>query len=71
MRLSAREILSWRLLGGARDLTALALDLGFADHSHFTNAFRREFGCSPSAVRRLLERPSARKILQARPPMGI
>lgn len=60
-----------RLLGGARDLTALALDLGFADHSHFTNAFRREFGCSPSAVRGLLERPTARKILQARPPAEI
>jgi AraC-like DNA-binding protein len=38
--------------GGARDLTGLALDLGFSDHSHFTNSFRREFGLPPSALRR-------------------
>jgi AraC-like DNA-binding protein len=40
-----------RLSRGTRDLTDLALDLGFADHSHFTNAFRREWGCSPSRLR--------------------
>jgi AraC family transcriptional regulator len=40
-----------RLAAGAPDLTALALDLGYADHSHFTNAFRREFGRPPSALR--------------------
>ncbi|XXX78446.1 AraC family transcriptional regulator [Sorangium sp. So ce134] len=57
-----------RLLAGARSLTALALELGFADHSHFTNTFRREFGCSPSALRRLRGEPPARKILQARAP---
>jgi AraC family transcriptional regulator len=41
-----------RLARGAADLTDLALDLGYADHSHFTNAFRREFGAPPSAFRR-------------------
>jgi AraC-like DNA-binding protein len=41
-----------RLADGERDLTTLALDLGYADHSHFTNAFRREFGLSPSSFRR-------------------
>ena len=41
-----------RLASGVTDLTDLALDLGYADHSHFSNAFRREFGVSPSAVRR-------------------
>jgi AraC-like DNA-binding protein len=40
-----------RLLDGARDLTALALDLGYADHSHFTNSFRREWGLPPSRLR--------------------
>ena len=34
------------------DLTAVALDLGFASHSHFTAAFRRTFGITPSALRR-------------------
>lgn len=40
-----------RLADGRADLTALALELGFSSHSHFTDAFRREFGCPPSAVR--------------------
>ena len=42
-----------RLAAGARDLTALALDLGYADHSHFTNAFRQEWGLPPSRFRGL------------------
>lgn len=36
-------------------LSGLAVDLGFYSHSHFTYAFRRAFGMSPS---RLLERES-------------
>jgi AraC-like DNA-binding protein len=28
----------------------LALDLGFSSHAHFTQAFRREFGCAPSQL---------------------
>ncbi len=40
-----------RLGDGHRDLTALALDLGFASHAHFTEAFRREYGVTPSACR--------------------
>jgi AraC-like DNA-binding protein len=34
-----------------RDLMTLALDLGFASHSHFTASFTREYGVPPSAVR--------------------
>ena len=30
-------------------LTHLALDLGFASHSHFTRQFRRRFGMPPSS----------------------
>ncbi len=41
-----------RLAEGTNDLTALALELGFSSHSHFTDAFRREFGKSPSEMRR-------------------
>lgn len=40
-----------RLATGASNLTELALDLGFADHSHFTNTFRREWGLCPSNFR--------------------
>lgn len=35
----------------AADLTRLALGLGFSSHSHFTAAFRRAFGCTPSQFR--------------------
>jgi len=57
-----------RLAEGEKDLTGLALDLGYADHSHFSNAFRREFGMPPSLFRRraggrILR--AARKNLQA------
>jgi AraC-like DNA-binding protein len=41
-----------RLARGHEGLTALALDLGFYDHSHFTHAFRREWGVPPSRLRR-------------------
>lgn len=51
-RLRLRAALD-RLIGGADDLTVLALDLGFSSHSHFTDAFRAEFGCPPSAARKL------------------
>ena len=34
------------------DLSALALSLGFSSHSHFSEAYRRTFGCTPSASRR-------------------
>jgi AraC-like DNA-binding protein len=41
-----------RLLPGYRsDLSALAADLDFSSHSHFTTAFRRAFGCTPAAFR--------------------
>jgi AraC-like DNA-binding protein len=41
-----------RLAYNAEDLTALALELGFSSHSHFADSFRREFGRTPSEVRR-------------------
>jgi AraC-like DNA-binding protein len=42
-----------RLRDTAEDLTGIALDLGFASHSHFTAAFRRQFGTTPSRFRAL------------------
>jgi AraC family transcriptional regulator len=35
-----------------RPLSRIAVDLGFAHHSHFTNTFQREFGVTPSKLRR-------------------
>ena len=35
----------------ADDLSALAFDVGFSSHSHFSAAFRRAFGCTPSEFR--------------------
>jgi AraC family transcriptional regulator len=39
------------LLAGCDDLTTLALNLGFASQSHFSNSFRRWAGCTPGTYR--------------------
>jgi AraC family transcriptional regulator len=65
-RLRARRAAD-RVAAGARDLAALAVELGYADHGHFTNAFREEWGLPPSRFRerhRVSSRPP-RNILQA------
>jgi AraC-like DNA-binding protein len=57
------------VLDSGDDLTAIALDAGFASHSHFTARFRRFFGCTPSALRgttRAGEVNEIRKITTAR-----
>lgn len=41
-----------RLHERSTDLATLAMDLGFASHSHFCDAFRREYGIPPSSMRR-------------------
>jgi AraC family transcriptional regulator len=46
-----------RLREGERDLSALALDLGYANHSHFSDVFRRSFGAAPTQVRTNLVAP--------------
>ena len=51
------------------DLTAIALDAGFASHSHFTTRFKGVFNYTPSAFRRLASTEhlaELRKIMQAR-----
>ncbi|MCY1081818.1 helix-turn-helix transcriptional regulator [Archangium lansingense] len=40
----------FELPGAAGRLTELALAMGFSSHSHFTQAFREEFGCAPSSL---------------------
>jgi AraC-like DNA-binding protein len=39
------------LASGHKDLTTLALDLGFSSHSHFSAQFKNTFGCTPSSFR--------------------
>jgi AraC-like DNA-binding protein len=57
------------VLDSGDDLTTIALDAGFASHSHFTARFRRFFGCTPTALRRGASAGRAgqlRKIMTAR-----
>jgi AraC family transcriptional regulator len=39
------------LVAGYEDLSALAADLGFSSHSHFSAAFRQAYGRSPTAFK--------------------
>lgn len=48
-----------RLQGGERSLAQLALELGYAHHSHFSAAFKRRFGLAPTQLRRNLTAPAA------------
>ncbi|HEX2252238.1 MAG TPA: AraC family transcriptional regulator [Thermoanaerobaculia bacterium] len=48
------------------DLGQVAREVGFATHSHFTSAFRRELGCTPSEVRRALASRSGLAALRER-----
>ena len=41
-----------RIVDTPAGLSTIALDAGFASHAHFTDAFRRLFGVTPSNVRR-------------------
>ena len=57
------------VLDGGDDITTIALDAGFASHSHFTARFRRFFGCTPTALRRRANTGQVsqlRKIMTAR-----
>ena len=51
-----------RLAEGERDLTRLALGLGYASHAHFTDAFRRAFDITPSDFRRTATGPRLREM---------
>jgi AraC-like DNA-binding protein len=41
-----------RVASPEADLSAVAMDYGYSSHSHFTAAFRREFGLTPTEFRR-------------------
>lgn len=42
----------WLLANSAQDITAIALETGFASHSHLTTAFKRHVGLTPRDFRR-------------------
>jgi AraC family transcriptional regulator len=57
------------VVGGDEELTFIALDAGFASHSHFTVRFKGFFGHTPVALRRLATGAriaELRKIMTAR-----
>ena len=45
------------LIGRYDDLSALATDLGFSSHSHFSAAFRQAYGRSPTAFKQCAKTP--------------
>ena len=55
VRLRLRDALE-RLLETAEGISTVAYATGFSSHAHLTDAFRREYGSAPSAVRRLATR---------------
>ncbi len=52
-----------RILDGAPNLADVALDAGFAHHSHLTATFAREIGMPPSALRSASARERVRRVL--------
>ena len=52
---------------GSADLTALALELGYSSHSHFSESFQREFGIAPSQFRSLATSRRRRDLLAGVP----
>lgn len=48
-----------RLAMGCGDLSAVAYELGFADHAHFTRTVRQQLGFTPTALRAALSSASA------------
>jgi AraC family transcriptional regulator len=51
-----------RLADGSENLTELGLALGFSSHSHFTAAFQKAFGLSPSSFQRATTPQRMRKL---------
>jgi AraC family transcriptional regulator len=61
VRLRLRAALE-QLVSTTAGISPIAFDVGFASHSHFSHAFRREFGATPTAVRRAMARRGSRAL---------
>jgi AraC-like DNA-binding protein len=57
MRRAAPHHALYELSGGTGALTGVALRAGFSSHSHFTSAFRRLMGITPSKLAVTRQRP--------------
>ena len=51
-----------RLAQGERDISALAIGIGFSHHSHLSARFRETFGITPSAAREILTSENVEKL---------
>lgn len=58
------ESLEWLRESGL-SVAEIAVKLGFSHHSHFGSAFKRQFGCTPNAFRRIGLLPSSAACRQA------
>jgi AraC-like DNA-binding protein len=58
-----------RVLDSRESLSAIAFSTGFSSHSHLTDAFRREFGCTPAIIRR--RSPAELRALLGWEPKGV
>lgn len=58
--LRVRLALALNQLADCDDLTALAIELGFASHSHFSASFKRAYGLTPSEFRESIAAGSTR-----------
>jgi AraC family transcriptional regulator len=47
------------VLDSSRELSEIALEFGFSNHSHFTYTFRRTFGATPASLRKEGKIPTA------------
>lgn len=51
------EKAKWLILGGEKNMTQIAFELGFSSLQHFSAAFKKAHGCSPKKIKTAVEHP--------------